>query len=315
MSEINESLSIKEQTTIERMQMEVLKHMLMQKGIKIEEDRKSDNLIKVINFADYEGLKVAEREWIIRDWLPRGHVSGLCGEFGVGKTTLLQQLAIAVATGKPFLGNKLTTGRVYIVTPQDIDVWIRQTELIKNYGAGTKDINIKFLLRTGGDSTLMTFEKDNSMGNLTMFYDRLYIDILKYNPDLVILDSADDFFDADETNHCRVRRFIQMACGKIAKDTNAAVLLCIHDFMSNNPEHNSKWNNTLRSSWYLRQRKAGIDDCRYVLTRVKSNFAKPGAELNLHKFNGVFTLANFGTEEPTVTEETAKKRRSHEYYR
>ena len=42
--------------------------------------------------ADLEGRAIPPREWIVRDWIPAGHITGLYGHGGGGKTTLLTQL-------------------------------------------------------------------------------------------------------------------------------------------------------------------------------------------------------------------------------
>ena len=42
---------------------------------------------------------IPDREWIVPDWIPRGALSMMSGDGGLGKTLLGQQLATAVATG------------------------------------------------------------------------------------------------------------------------------------------------------------------------------------------------------------------------
>ena len=80
-------------------------------GIKkthLEKYGESKNLNDDIEFIDPEIYQNTppDREWVIKDWLPKGYVTALYGDGGVGKSLLVQQLATCVATGKPFLIKK-----------------------------------------------------------------------------------------------------------------------------------------------------------------------------------------------------------------
>lgn len=277
--------------------IEAMKKSLMEQGITIEEDKEEDDVLTLIDPTQYREEEIPEREWIIRDWLPRGHVSVLRGKRGVGKTAFIQQLATSLATGSPFLGNEIKAGRVYIATRENAGMWLRQNGLNEHYGSGKKDpVNIRFMLCRNNNNKFITFA-NSAVGEITEFHWRLYMDIMEYKPDLVILDSADDFFAGNEASHQQVRKFIQSACGKIACDTDAAVLVCVHD-NTGSPDHTSQWYHVPRSSWYLRQRDE-IDDCSYVLTLVKSNYAKLGEELLFYYTGGIFRPAGTGNRTET----------------
>jgi RecA-family ATPase len=45
-----------------------------------------------------------KREWIVPDWIPKGVVSSLSGDGGMGKTLLAQQLLYATGLGGKWLG-------------------------------------------------------------------------------------------------------------------------------------------------------------------------------------------------------------------
>ena len=51
-------------------------------------------------------------DWLVPDLLHRGTMVILAGDAGIGKTTLSYTLAVAKATGQPFLGRPVTPGRV-----------------------------------------------------------------------------------------------------------------------------------------------------------------------------------------------------------
>ncbi|KQT78094.1 hypothetical protein ASG59_08825 [Methylobacterium sp. Leaf466] len=54
--------------------------------------------------VDWEGVPEKPAEWLLKGWIPHGHVSLLYGDGGIGKTLAAQQLATAMAAGKDFLG-------------------------------------------------------------------------------------------------------------------------------------------------------------------------------------------------------------------
>jgi predicted ATP-dependent serine protease len=65
-------------------------------------------------YWDYDG-KV---DWLVADLIPEACVVLLSGESGIGKSTLSLQLAHAVATGTPFLGNQ-TVQRSALIVDQE----------------------------------------------------------------------------------------------------------------------------------------------------------------------------------------------------
>ncbi len=66
-----------------------------------------------IDPTTWHGVAVPEREWIVQDWLPVGHVTLLYGDGGVGKTLLAQQLMTSCATGSPWCGLAVQKCRVF----------------------------------------------------------------------------------------------------------------------------------------------------------------------------------------------------------
>lgn len=57
-----------------------------------------------IPLADVLTAEVHDPTWLVKDMLPRGQLTILAGEPGVGKSILCYHLALAVASGLPFLG-------------------------------------------------------------------------------------------------------------------------------------------------------------------------------------------------------------------
>ena len=257
-----------------------------------------------------------ERQWLIEDWLPRGYVTALYGDGGVGKSLLAQQIITALAIGGKFLNKQLNAGRVYALMCEDDsnELWRRQTAINEHYGVNMKNLsNIRFVSRVGHDNLLMTFA-NNDVGNLTKFFEELVKDISAFQPDLVVLDTAADLFGGNENNRPQVRQFIQTACGQIARLTNSAVLLCAHPSESGMQKGNGSggstaWNNTVRSRWYLkRPTDEGLTPNHRILSRVKSNYSNCGMDEYFEWDKGVFlSLPNDSVSIPVTGQKQIKK--------
>jgi RecA-family ATPase len=257
-----------------------------------------------------------ERQWLIEDWLPRGYVTALYGDGGVGKSLLAQQIITALAIGGKFLNKQLNAFRVYALMCEDDanELWRRQTAINEHYSVTMKNLsNIRLVSRVGHDNLLMTFT-NSDVGTLTKFFDELLKDISEFKPDLVVLDTAADLFGGNENNRPQVRQFIQTACGQIARVTNSAVLLCAHPSESgiqkgNGSGGSTAWNNTVRSRWYLkRPTDEGLTPNHRILSRVKSNYSNCGMDEYFEWDKGVFvSLVNDSVSIPITGQKQSKK--------
>jgi RecA-family ATPase len=266
---------------------------------KVEEEQSKNNKLVPINPANWQGMP-PQREWILQDWLPRGYVTALYGDGGVGKSLLAQQLMTCIATGNEFLGIKLKACKVYALMCEDDnnELWRRQANINEHYGLQMSDLNnIRLVSRVGENNLLMTFNNSDA-GQLTEFFDNLRQDVLEHKPDLIILDTVADLFGGNENNRPQVRQFIQTACGSLARVTGGAVLLCAHPSeggiqKGTGSGGSTAWNNTVRSRWYLKRPEGSQFKANHrSLARVKSNYSTTGEEEYLEWSNGAFISLN-----------------------
>ena len=278
-------------------------------------DTTIDNKIEGIDPSKWHGLP-PERQWLIDDWLPRGYVTALYGDGGVGKSLLTQQLITALAAGKSFLGKEIKTYKVYALMCEDDsnELWRRQVAINNYYGIDMEQLkNICFVSRVGKDNFLMTFANDY-VGRLTKFFKELSQDLTRHKPDLIILDTAADLFGGNENNRPQVRQFVQTACGQIARLNNSAVLLCAHPSESGIQKGtgsggSTAWNNTVRSRWYLKRPEDGqLTNDHRILSKVKSNYSAIGEEEYFRWENGVFVwLSQMSSSKPVVRKTLSEK--------
>ena len=243
------------------------------------------------------------RRWIVPDWISRGVVTGLYGDGGVGKSLLAQQLATSVALGLPWLGLDTVPGRAVAVFCEDEadELHRRQQAINATLGVEPANLeNLRLLSRLGDDNTLFAFDGDR--GHTTPFFDRLDATCRAFKPALLILDTAADLFGGNENDRPKVRAFIGACLGRLARDHQAAVLLCAHPSAAglrdgSGTGGSTAWNNTLRARLYLtrpQQDQIGLDDDRRILSRQKSNYSAIGTKVEMVWTRGVFTLPEPG---------------------
>ena len=189
------------------------------------------------------------------------------------------------------------------------ELWRRQIDINDLWGLDMNSLyNLRLVSRVGSNNLIMTFDGMDS-GKHTVFFEKLLADIKAFKPDLVILDTAADLFGGNEINRSQVRQFIQNGCGRIARETGGAVLICAHPSDSGIQRKtgsggSTAWNNTVRSRWYLQGvDEEGADPNERVLSRKKSNYSASGARLNMIWQDGTFKRIYHEPEEKKASED------------
>lgn len=192
--------------------------------------------------ADPQWCTVAppKREFLLFDSrtgagsLPLGVVAGVVGEGGIGKTTTIVELAVAVATGSVWCGTYIPTqGRTLLVLGEEDAPEVQRKVHQAARSHQTRSFergSIVTLPLTGVSSPMI--ERDRA-GNVVdapfLRWLRSYLDPPGSSPwRLVILDPLSRFAGADaEKDNAVATRFVE-ACESIATLTGATVLLSHH---------------------------------------------------------------------------------------
>src|SRR5690606_31010764 len=79
------------------------------------------DLLKAVRIrgSDFAGSEPPPRRWLVPELMPRGNVTLLYGDGGLGKSTLALQLAVSTALGGHWLGRPVVQGEVLYLSAED----------------------------------------------------------------------------------------------------------------------------------------------------------------------------------------------------
>ena len=273
--------------------------------------------LEAVDPADWAGLPKPERKWIIENWIPLLKVTLLYGDGGTGKTLLALMLTVAVALGLRFLGLPVRQGRVYALLGEndETDTHISLVDVCRHYGVGLSDLKgrVRVASRSGFENMLMSFNKGT--GVHTKLFDELLEELKEFDADLVILETAVDLYGGNENARGEVRQFVANCVEVIAKEVNAAVVLCAHPSVAglrtgDGTAGSTAWSNSARSRLYLRREidEDGneADQDHRVLSRMKANFAARQDSIDLYWRDGAFVVDDAVVGRSTISETDRK---------
>jgi RecA-family ATPase len=257
--------------------------------------------LKIIKPEEWVSEPIRPREWIVKDWIPVGVVTGLYGDGGIGKSLLAQQLQAAMACGGEFCGQLVEEARsIGFFCEDDQDELLRrQARFNSHYNLDAATMaNMRLVSRLGEDNLIMVFSARGA-GETTPFYNQLCEAARDTKSRVVIIDTAADTFGGNENDRPQVRQYVSRALGHLALEINGAVLLCAHPSRSGlssgeGDGGSTAWSNTLRSRLYIsmpeQEGNEQPDTDARVLRRRKANYATRNAEIKLRWHDGVFVV-------------------------
>jgi hypothetical protein len=233
------------------------------------------------------------REWIVPDWIPKGVVSSLSGDGGMGKTLLAQQLLYAAGLGEKWLGIDVPPTRgLGVFCEDDEDELHRRHNSIKaalGHPVGNPFTDTWVWPRVGYDNLLVTFDKENKP-LISPFFGQIMKHVMEKEIGLLILDTIADLFGGNEIIRAQVNYFIKAVCGSLIKQAKEAgfsltVILLSHPSQAGRnsgtgESGSTAWNNAVRARLYLTRPEDGLPEQR-ILTRKKSNYSASGDDVKL----------------------------------
>ena len=274
--------------------------------------RPTSPLWETTQLSTWADRDIPDREWIMEDWIPRGQTTGLYGVSGVLKTTWLLQLMLCASSGLSFCGLPLTPTTCLGLFCEDTrdEILRRARRIAKHYNHGLDYFpNFHFASLVGQmDSELLMF--DAGKREVGPAFHQFSQEIEQYRPGLVVLDTLPDFFGGSEVDRRQTSQFIRMLDG-LGMTHNCALVCAAHPSVRGRASRrldsgNSSIEGKMRARLTIHDpgdetnddedesgeerafRIATNPTDRRILTRVNSNYAKPGETIPLIVRDGIF---------------------------
>lgn len=248
--------------------------------------------------SDWEGVEARPREWEVEGWIPRGEVTLLYGDGGIGKTLLAQQYATCAASGRSWLGQITRPARVMCVFCEDnvAELHRRQIDINRSLGIGFSDLrNMRLVSRNFQNNFITTFDRKSQTLAKTAFWHQIRDDAIAFDADVLILDTIADIYAGSEIDRVQVNDFVKRFLGGLATAIGGSVIALGHPSAAGKSSGegtsgSTGWNNASRSRLYLEYPgKAKNGDVRQ-LTNKKLNYGAKGAGLKLRWNRGAFDV-------------------------
>lgn len=262
------------------------------------DDPNPPGVMEFVAGADYAGNTIPTRQFIdTARLLPQRQVILLNGDGGVGKSLLALQLAVAVASGTPWIGLTVATGPVIYLSAEDDrdELHMRLVEICTAEGVDLAGLHTLYTVPMAGKNAVLAQEQRNGGMRPTDLFDELEREVAARSPVLVTLDNLADTYSGNENNRSSAQQFIGMLRG-LAMRHDTTVLLLGHPSLSGRASGTGEsgstaWNNSVRSRLYL-QVPEGVDaldqpDLR-LLEAKKGNYAPRGGRFSLKWVDGRF---------------------------
>lgn len=259
------------------------------------------------------------RRWLLQDMLPMGIVGMIVAPGGTGKSQLVLQLGVSVASGAPLceLWEVGEQGTALLLLAEDEMAEVHRrldcivAELSPDHPALTSSLRQRLRIKSMvASNNLMTSANKNGGVAPTDYVDRLLLTVAGI-PDLklIVIDPASRFRGGNENSADDVTRFIE-ELERLREATGATVLVCHHaNKASMNESSGVRGQAATRGSsamtdgvrWQLNlatvQKKslAGLDVTKRYLSAdlAKSNYGPPiESEILTRKQGGYLTRAH-----------------------
>ena len=241
---------------------------------------------RLVNVADWHGLPVPEREWLIQDWMPAGAVTALYGHGGTGKSFLGLQLGAAVLTGGEWCGRQVErTGKVLVLAAEDPEDELhrRLAGIADAFGHSLADYDGLHVCSLAElNAALAEDDRRSGKVKVTALYREAESWISEIRPELVVCDTLANLYVGDSIDQAKATQFIGYLRQWAAK-YNCVVLLLAHPsqagMASGTGEFGSVgWHNSVRSRLYLTRAKDIGDGKLRELRHVKANYGGEDSE-------------------------------------
>lgn len=251
--------------------------------------------------AEFARRQITPRPQLVEDWVPGNQVSSIDGDGGAGKSTVGLQLAVAVVSGRSWLGMPTARGPALYLSAEDDEeeVHRRLHNITAHAGLTLNDLADLHVWPLAEADPALVLPNGDALQQ-TPRWQEMEAVVARIRPVLLVLDSRADVFGGNEISRSQTRAFVGMLRGLAVRNKLAVVLLA-HPSLSGmasgtGSSGSTHWRNAVRSALYLTRPDDGetADLDARTLSVKKSNYGPAGLSLRLRWTIGGFVVDGEG---------------------
>jgi archaellum biogenesis ATPase FlaH len=222
------------------------------------------DLLPIVSGAALLEKNLPPPAFLVPNMFQRRKANLLMGEDGAGKSFLMLQLAVAVASGTKWLGMDVERGPAvfYTAEEEDRDLDVRLRAVCAHMGVSAAQLNDLHLIPMGGAASSVLGELSGFGGGEkkiqgTKLWRSLMANIATIKPELVIIDPLNEVFDGDELKRTQARQFVGLL-RPVAAEYDSTIIVTGHPSVmgvrtGGGTSGSTGWSAVFRSRTYLKK--------------------------------------------------------------
>lgn len=245
-------------------------------------------LLGLTDLGDLAKRQAPARMWTVDGWIPHKQISLLYGDGGIGKTTLLMQMGLSIASGRPFMGLSTVRRKVLLISAEDE---------LEEIHYRIREMSAALQIPEGGFSVISLANHENptlwtpgEAGGLTPLFMDIERIIAAQGFGVVMMDPVADLFGGLDIDKQQVNRFMRTMRKRLCFDGGCTLIIAAHPSSDGlrtgrGTSGTVAWSNSARSRMFFER----VQNSELMeLSLKKSNRSALGKPVAMKWVKGVF---------------------------